>query len=269
MNRIGCVVAAVLATGATAWGQTVVWLNVDKFPSDLETTGDAWSAIRAEFPDTSYRIAADDFTLEAQTRLTRIVFYGVEVGTPEILGGDWYIFTGPAEGPPTTLVAYGAGVPMTRTDSGLVNPAFGTVFENAMELDETLPAGHYFLAFRTYQTVDYSGPKNNNAALTTRVALGSSRAWWNFGVLGDGTVTDDWVLMEVFTLTPDHEWAFAIEGEPACRPDCDGNGTLSSLDVLCFLNAFNSGDDYADYDGNGTIDSLDFLLYLNDFNAGC
>lgn len=56
-------------------------------------------------------------------------------------------------------------------------------------------------------------------------------------------------------------------GGGRCRADCDFNGTLNTLDFLCFLNAYNQGD--ADYNGDGVTNTLDFLAYLNDFAAGC
>lgn len=189
------------------------WDNVSVFPDDLVNTNEAWSAIRAEMPDQSYRIAADDFELTERTEITRIVFYGVEVGSPNILGGDWYIFQGGGSGPPGALIASGSGVRMGHRDSGIVNTSFGTVYKNVLHpRNLVLPAGHYFLAFRTYQTVDYSGPKDNNTALTTRTRIGRSRAWWSFDVLGDGTVTGPWIPMDQFNLWPDNEWAFRIRG---------------------------------------------------------
>ncbi len=263
--------AAILACAATAAvGDDVVWLNISDYPGDLGTTVDGWSAIRGESPDQSYRIAADDFTLETATHITAITFFGVEVGNPEILGGDWYIFTGPAEGPPQTLVAHGAGVPLAHVDTGWVNNNFGTVWANVMEPDGlVLPAGQYFLAFRTFQTVDLNGPKNNNVAFTTRTALGTSRAWWNFDVLGDGTVTGPWVEMERFNLVRDQEWSFLIEGVPSCRVDLNGDGVVDTRDVLEFLNAWTNQAQEADWNGDGVIDTRDFLAFLNDWVAGC
>lgn len=263
--------ASILAcAAASALGDEVVWLNIADHPADLITTDDGWSAIRAEFPDQSYRIAADDFTLDTTTHITAITFYGAEVGAPEILGGDWYIFSGPPEGPPQTLVAHGAGVPLAHVDTGWVNDDFGTIWANTMEPEDlVLPAGHYFLAFRTYQTLDLSGEKNNNAAFTTRTALGTSRAWWNFDVLGDGTVTGPWVEMEQFNLVEDQEWSFLIEGETPCRVDLNGDGLVDTRDVIEFLNAWTSQAQEADWNGDGLIDTRDFLAFLNDWVAGC
>ena len=210
---LGICLASVPLSAARPGKSTFFWDNHAKFPDDLIQTNEAWSAVRSEMPDKSYRIAADDFELTEPTEITRITFFSVEVGTPNILGGDWYIYEGGGEGPPGALVAAGGSASMKHFDSGIVNASFGTVYKNVVRpKDLILAPGHYFLAFRTYQTVDYSGDKNNNAAMTTRAAIGRSRAWWNFDVLGDGSVTGPWVLMERFNLWPDNEWSFRLHG---------------------------------------------------------
>lgn len=58
-------------------------------------------------------------------------------------------------------------------------------------------------------------------------------------------------------------------GGDACIADCDENGTVNTLDFLCYLNRFNALDPRADCDGNGTINTLDFLCFLNAFTDGC
>lgn len=210
--------AACLINAAAAVADDYTWLNVQNFPDDLVSTGDGWSALRAETPDRSYRIAADDFTLTETTRITRVTFWGAEVGDPNILGGDFYIFeSNGAGGPPGALIAAYDGLPMDHIDTGLDNTFFDTVYENTMTVPDNEPLvlepGNYFLAFRTYQTLVLDGPKNNNAAFTTRYANGTSRAWWNFDVWGDGWVDGPWVPMEDFNLVEDQEWSFRIEGE--------------------------------------------------------
>ncbi|MFO0985014.1 MAG: hypothetical protein U1E76_25340 [Planctomycetota bacterium] len=210
INLVTLVAMALVPGHATSF----VWWNVAQYPEDLASTRDAWSAVRGEMPDQSYRLAADDFELAQPTRITRIEFWSVEIGTPHILGGDWYIFTGGASGPPGTLLEAGPSQPMQHQDSGIVNPSFGTVYSNVLAPDDLiLPAGHYFLALRTYQLVDYSSPtKDTNAALTTRFQNGRSRGWWNFDVLADGSVTGPWVRMSQFN-NADNEWCFRIDGE--------------------------------------------------------
>lgn len=54
-----------------------------------------------------------------------------------------------------------------------------------------------------------------------------------------------------------------------CAADFNGDGTVDTLDVLGFLNAWNAGEPGADFNGDGTIDTLDVLAFLNAWNEGC
>lgn len=58
------------------------------------------------------------------------------------------------------------------------------------------------------------------------------------------------------------------EAEP-CVADCDGDGSLTLFDFLCFQNAFDAGDPSADCDGDGSLTLFDFLCFQNAFDAGC
>jgi hypothetical protein len=270
-NQLGAFSGILMAIASGSMAQTD-WLNLESYPDPLAKTGDGWSAVRIEHPSfISYRIAADDFELKERTLITRITFYSVEIGTPEIFGGDWYIYNGPAAGPPDLLRASGVNEPMEHTLIGVVNPNFGAVYENVIEpKDLVLDPGHWFLAFRTNQGY-LPGGKNNNGALTTRWANSTSRGWWNFGVLADGTVTEGWVPMTQFNLVQDNEWAFRIEGVPmdVCYADCDGSGALDIDDFICFQTFFALADPYADCDGSGTLNIDDFICFQTLFAIGC
>ncbi|MCC7388357.1 MAG: hypothetical protein IT431_06275 [Phycisphaerales bacterium] len=54
-----------------------------------------------------------------------------------------------------------------------------------------------------------------------------------------------------------------------CYADCNGDGSVNTVDVLCFLNLWNAGDPGADCNADGSISTLDVLCYLNLWNAGC
>ena len=47
------------------------------------------------------------------------------------------------------------------------------------------------------------------------------------------------------------------------------SGSIDLFDFLCFVNAFNAGDEYGDCDGNGALNIFDFLCFVNAFNVGC
>ena len=265
-------ILAALALAVPVLGDDLIWDNVQTFPADIQNTGEAWSCIRSEPPNfVSYRVAADDFILDQPMRITRINFFSVAIGVPAIVGGDWYIYAVSPAGGPGALIAAGSSVPLDHSPSGLNNPNYGIIYNNIMEVDDlVLPAGNYFLAFRTYQTISLvPNEKNNNAGLTTRVVLGTQPAYWNFGVLADGSVLEPWVPMQVFNLNNNNEWAFRIYGESLCYPDCEGDGDLDLFDYLCFQGLFANQDPYADCEKDGDWDLFDYLCFQGSFASGC
>jgi hypothetical protein len=54
-----------------------------------------------------------------------------------------------------------------------------------------------------------------------------------------------------------------------CLADFNGDGSVNTLDVLAFLNAWSAGDPAADFNGDGSINTLDVLAFLNAWSAGC
>ncbi len=65
------------------------------------------------------------------------------------------------------------------------------------------------------------------------------------------------------------EAAFAVLPSEGCAADFNSDGTVNTLDVLAFLNAFASGDPSADFNGDGTVNTLDVLAFLNAYAVGC
>lgn len=57
--------------------------------------------------------------------------------------------------------------------------------------------------------------------------------------------------------------------EPPCVADFNNDGTVNTLDMLAFLNAWAAGDPAADINGDGLVNTLDVLAYLNLWAAGC
>ncbi len=53
------------------------------------------------------------------------------------------------------------------------------------------------------------------------------------------------------------------------RADCNADGAVDTLDVLCFLNLWTAADPGADCNADGTVDTLDVLCFLNAWNQGC
>jgi hypothetical protein len=80
---------------------------------------------------------------------------------------------------------------------------------------------------------------------------------------------DAWVAQG---MGPPEEMDFAsivVEGSEECRADFNGDGTVNTLDMLAFLNAWAAGDSSADINDDGAVNTLDVLAYLNMWAAGC
>jgi hypothetical protein len=69
-----------------------------------------------------------------------------------------------------------------------------------------------------------------------------------------------------FTVTGGF-WPGAIR-EP-CSGDFNRDGSVNTLDVLAFLNAWTAGEASADFNGDGSVNTLDVIAFLNAWAAGC
>ncbi|UYV11204.1 MAG: EF-hand domain-containing protein [Phycisphaera sp.] len=78
------------------------------------------------------------------------------------------------------------------------------------------------------------------------------------------------LTLESIALDVMADLTLVAEGpESGCPADCDGDGSLSLFDFLCFQNLFAAGDPLADCDGDGSLSLFDFLCFQNAFAAGC
>lgn len=107
-------------------------------------------------------------------------------------------------------------------------------------------AGYEFLGFAV----------QGNDAVSQLIFKSRTIRW---GTAGEGFGTDNWA------------YQFA-----ECYADCEmslGRGILDVFDMLCFANAFQSGDPYAcdctAITGGGVCDIFDFLCFTNHFQRGC
>ena len=77
------------------------------------------------------------------------------------------------------------------------------------------------------------------------------------------------VLEQVATTMTGDLALSASGGLAACIADFNADGTVNTLDVLAFLNAWSAGDASADINGDGVVNTLDVLAFLNAWTAGC
>ena len=61
----------------------------------------------------------------------------------------------------------------------------------------------------------------------------------------------------------------ATTGTAPCDADFNSDGSVNTLDVLAFLNAWSAGDPRGDFNDDGAINTVDVLAFLNAWNTGC
>jgi hypothetical protein len=64
-------------------------------------------------------------------------------------------------------------------------------------------------------------------------------------------------------------YIFDVGSCAPCGTDCTEDGVLDLFDFLCFLNAFEEGDPYANRDRNESFDLFDVVMFIGEFAAGC
>jgi subtilisin family serine protease len=82
-----------------------------------------------------------------------------------------------------------------------------------------------------------------------------------FRALG-ADASDDWHIDDIRIgdeFTPPND----------CVADFNSDGSVNTVDVLAFLNAWSAGDSSADINADGSVNTQDVLAFLNLWNAGC
>jgi hypothetical protein len=72
-----------------------------------------------------------------------------------------------------------------------------------------------------------------------------------------------------FTIEYRTDGVYAVVLPAWCPADFNEDGMVNTLDVLEFLNAWNSGETSGDFNGDGHINTLDVLAFLNAWVSGC
>lgn len=90
---------------------------------------------------------------------------------------------------------------------------------------------------------------------------------YSFILNGDGSLTQNGPILETPGTRP--ETMVVWNPGSGCDADFNGDGSVNTLDVLAFLNAWSAGDPRGDFNGDGSINTLDVLAFLNAWGAGC
>jgi hypothetical protein len=118
----------------------------------------------------------------------------------------------------------------------------------------------------------------DDAFVATTTFVGNNDAYWPTSTLAIST-SEPFNKAVVHYETPPAcgDWGpifmadnMRVTPAPApCAADFNGDGSVNTLDVLAFLNAWSAGDPSGDFNGDGTINTLDVLAFLNAWSAGC
>lgn len=73
----------------------------------------------------------------------------------------------------------------------------------------------------------------------------------------------------VFTMTFTDLTGGVFSARVGCRVDADGDGQVTLLDFMAFMNLFGEGDPRADFEEDADLNLFDFLPFVNEFNTGC
>ena len=85
-------------------------------------------------------------------------------------------------------------------------------------------------------------------------------------------LVDDLQAYDYVLCDSDVEFLFqnpGAEHTPQCLADFNQDGSVNTLDVLSFLNAWAAGELRADVNCDLTVNTQDVLVFLNAWNAGC
>ena len=85
-------------------------------------------------------------------------------------------------------------------------------------------------------------------------------------------MVDDLQIYNSALCDPDVEYLYrnpGAEASPRCLADFNGDGSVNTLDVLAFLNAWVANDPRAEVNCDLVINTQDVLAFLNAWNAGC
>lgn len=138
---------------------------------------------------------------------------------------------------------------------------------------DSSPNGSFTVEFFASPTCDSSGHGEGGEFLGSTSVSTDGAGHGAFDVSLPGSVPEGWYATATATLEPigntsEFSACLAIVGG-GCDADFDGDGTVNTLDVLAFLNAWTSADESADFNGDGSINTLDVLAFLNAWAAGC
>ncbi|HZW08752.1 MAG TPA: GC-type dockerin domain-anchored protein [Phycisphaerales bacterium] len=117
---------------------------------------------------------------------------------------------------------------------------------------------HDITAQRTFGRIE-AGGQGSTSDEYKFAAVSASKVRFGFDNCGDN------VLGEPIT----HGWIYEFEVFLMCDGDFNSDCTVSTQDVLDFLNAWNAQEGSTDMNGDAAINTIDVVAFLNMWNAPC
>ena len=218
-------------------------------------------------------ISLDDFVAPATEDLLHLQFSGgawdVLAGTPTNLGNQagFYIeLYGASQNPNYPCDNYVTNFLGAYTVSMAdANPKFQCVDTHGIteyQFSIAIPAGTYPLVAGGHYMLGVYGISNNSN--DGRIfCWGTTDAVYDLNSWSFNLSTGS---QEVCHVT---DQAFCVNPPRPCLGDFNQDGTVNTLDVLAFLNAWSNGSLAADCNGDGVVNTIDVLCFLNRWSAGC
>ena len=70
-------------------------------------------------------------------------------------------------------------------------------------------------------------------------------------------------------LSAGYAGVYAIDYDPSCPADTNGDGVLTPTDFTAWINAFNNNLPECDQNGDNACTPTDFTAWLANYNTGC
>lgn len=138
---------------------------------------------------------------------------------------------------------------------------------------DSSPNGSFAVEFFASRVCDGTGFGEGEVFLGAALVTTNGQGHASFDVTLEGVVQGGWYATATATREATWDTSEFSPCEPiiggGCAADFNGDGSVNTVDVLAFLNAWSAGDPRGDFNGDGAVNTIDVLAFLNAWSAGC